>query len=193
MSWKFTRSIQPFLGQYSAGNSIQLRLEAGKVLLTERKASQLWVFGLLIFIGLYFSYILIFQFDKIKGGALGVSVLAVGSLVGLGFGLKELLKFYRVPAVEIDLLNQTIIFLTRTRIPREISKTVPFSNIDSLQIRQTKILARRASTEVFLLEVRLLKPEFEVLAICVNGDRRKLEEILEIISAQTRITIASHG
>lgn len=178
------------MGQYSAGNSIQLQLETGKVLLTERVASQLWVFGLLMFIGLYFSYVLIFQFEKINGGAFGVSVLTVGSLVGLGFGLKELLRFYRAPAIEIDLLNQTITFLTRTRVPRSISKTVLFSNIESAQIRQTKILSRRASTEVFVLELSLSKPEGEVLALCVSGDRRKLEEVLELLLSQTRIKVA---
>lgn len=143
-----------------------------------------------MFIGLYFSYILIFQFEKIKGGAFGVSVLGAGSLVGLGFGLKEFLRYYRVPAVEIDLLNQTINLLTRTRVKRIISKTVLFSNAESLHIRETKILSRRASTKVFVLELSLVKPEGEVLALCVSGDRHKLEEILQILSAQTRLKVA---
>lgn len=117
--------------------------------------------------------------------------MAIGASVGIGFGAKAAIRMFKSPAVEFDFMKQSICFLSRTRNRRILEKTIAFGIVESIEIRQTKMLPRRSSTEVYLVELNLHSPPGERVPVCVSGNRQKLEEILEILGAKTRIKTQS--
>jgi hypothetical protein len=191
LGWKFTKSAAPFLGIYSAGNHVEMREPDGKLLLVERVESQLWVVGLLLSFGLYLIYVLVFHFNEVNGGLFGISVLTLGGLVGIGFGTKAAFRLSNAPAVEFDFMAMSISFFSRTRNRRILEKSILFGNVDFIELRLSKPLSRRSSTEVFLWELSLLSPPGEKVVVCVSGNCQKLEKILEALASKTRINIYS--
>ncbi len=197
LNFQFVKSAAPFLGQYSASNEIEIRPSHGadrfrKVVIGERLVPQLWTIGMLVAFGLYLGFILVFHFEKIKGGGFGVSVIVLGSIVGLGFGTKAILRLFRSPVVEFDLVERKIFFVSQSRYRRKIAKEISFQSVGTLVLRASRTSLQEDSTEVFILELHMtdVYSSAENIAIGVSGDRAKLEEVQRIISAQTGIAIS---
>lgn len=195
MEIRVSRTPTPFLGRYSASNEIEIRsydgddplkkLGSQKVVLAERVGPQIGVICLLLAFGFYLAFVLFFHFEKINGGAFGVSVMAIGAMVGLGFGSKALVRFYLRPIIEFDLLGRAVLFLSESRHRRKIVKSIPFSNVRHTAIRSTTVSMRKNATEVYILELVFTDANIENVPLCVSGDRKRLEDVQNFIAVQT--------